>query len=395
METATRKNKKVDKREAFTEVFERQARRFSAFDLLGIGTSPSPLSLPEPMSTREGDGKEQVREIDVGNLAQDVTGQRIISLPSHVHRTDSLGPVHVTDNSNTVGRTETFYNKDRQSEGQSDTKQAEEQVLTQLGLNTGIDGEQTSSGIHYSSVDHSTDHQAEEYRTDDQICTESPDSRAQVLGPDRPVQVNGPDGLETLGSDPSEGRTVRPKYLGRTVRPSLGQTPLYLGQTLEQEIPSLLGSDGPSGALVSDQDAILLAPLQWRVWQLLQTVTDAQSTISYRQIAKQTKSTIEGVRKAIRIIQKEGGILTKEVVRTADEQGVRLIINPHAYFRRGTLNEAKGILKRGLHLGRTPPGPTQVHGTDGLGMYVCSNLNIRQTDVVKLLRIPPLEWKVR
>jgi hypothetical protein len=28
-------------------------------------------------------------------------------------------------------------------------------------------------------------------------------------------------------------------------------------------------------------------------------------------------------------------------------------------------------------------------------MYVCSNLNIRQTDVVKLLSIPPVEWKIR
>ena len=28
-------------------------------------------------------------------------------------------------------------------------------------------------------------------------------------------------------------------------------------------------------------------------------------------------------------------------------------------------------------------------------MYVCTNLNIKQTDVVKLLRIPPLDWKIR
>ena len=125
METATRKIKKVDKREAFTEVFERQARRFSAFDLLGIESSPSPHSSPEPVNTREGDGKEHVREIDVRNLAQDVTEQSIINLPSHVHKTERLGQVHGTGGRNTVRFTGADYKKDRQPESLIATKKLE------------------------------------------------------------------------------------------------------------------------------------------------------------------------------------------------------------------------------------------------------------------------------
>jgi hypothetical protein len=396
METATRKSKKVDKRETFTEVFERQSRRFSAFDLLGIEPSPSSLSSPKPMNSREGDSKELFKEIDVGNLELDVTDQSTTNLSSHLHETESLSQVHRTDSGSTFNK---FSDKDNNKEGQSNsqlvTQRSAGRGLNALGPNTDTYRERTGSAIHSSSVDHRPDHASEEHRTEGQSYIVRPNGQTLAFGVDSTVQHKGPDGPELLGSDPSEGHTVQAKRLGRRVRSNLGQTNHDLGQTIGLEVSSLLGIDGPSVALRPDKDAIILAPLQWQVWQLLQTVTDAQVTTSYRKIAKQIKSTIEGVRKAIRIIQKEGGFLTKEVVRTADEQGVRLTINPQARFRRGTLNEAKGILKRGLHLERTPPGPIPVHRTDGLGMYVCNNLNIRQTDVVKLLRIPPVEWKIR
>lgn len=395
METATRKGKKVDKREAFTEVFERQARRFSAFDLLGIEQSPSLPSSPKHPNSREGDSKDLLREIDVENIEPDVTEKRITNHPSHVHRTESTGQAHRTDSDNTIGGSDTELNKEAQSNRQPAIQRSSERDPNDLGLNSGAGGERTGSGTLRSSVEYTLNYPSHILGTDGQTYIQETDSETLVLRTDCTTQDKGLDGADPLGSDPSEGRTVRPKHFGRTVRSDLGQTPSDLGQTIGPKLPHTLGPDSLSVVLRHDQAAILLAPLQWQVWQLLQTVTDAQTITSYRRIAKQIKSTIEGVRKAMRIIQKEGGFLAKEIVRTADEQGVRVTINPHARFRRGTLNEAKGILKRGLHLERTPSGLTQVHGTDGPGMYVCTNKYIRQTDLAKLLRIPPLDWKIR
>jgi hypothetical protein len=130
------------------------------------------------------------------------------------------------------------------------------------------------------------------------------------------------------------------------------------------------------------------------VWLALKSAETVGRSISYRQIARETKSTINSVRKALRVIQKEGGIFAKETIRTADEQGFRVILNHNVTFRRGTLNEAKAILKRGLSLGQTPR-LVPVLGPDGLCMYVCNNINIRQTDIVQLLRLSPPEWKIR
>jgi hypothetical protein len=398
METATRKSKKVDKRETFAEVFERQARRFSAFDLLGI--EPAPLS-PSPSSPRnlnssEGESNHLVREIEVKNIEPDSTEQRTTTPPSQVHRTDGIVQAHRTDSGSSFETSNTKFDKAEQSTSQLDTQRLAGRDQKKVGPSTETDRKNTGRiNTQYSFVDDIATSKSEEYSPDGQTFTKRIDNPTQEHRTDGPSQEYRTDGMESLGSDPSEGLTVRPKNIGRTVRPDLGRTPYDLGRTPGIEVLASLGTDGPSVELGPDHDATLLAPLQWKVWQLLQTVTDGQATISYRKIAKQIKSTIEGVRKAIRIIQKEGGFLTKEVVRTADEQGVRLTINPHVRFRSGTLNEAKGILKRGLHLGRTSPGPTQVHGPDGPGMYVCTNLNIGQTDVVKLLRIPPLDWKIR
>src|SRR5262249_46153901 len=131
------------------------------------------------------------------------------------------------------------------------------------------------------------------------------------------------------------------------------------------------------------------------VWLALQKIDASRGLTTYRQIARETNSTIDGVRKAVRVIQKEGGIQMKETVRSAEEQGFRVSLNRDIAFRRGTLNEAKAILKRGLSLGQTPDGTGQILRPDGLRMYVCLNTNIKQTDIAQLLRIAPPEWKVR
>ena len=113
MEIATRKNKKVDKREAFTEVFERQARRFSAFDLLGIEPSPpSPSpSTPKNLNSREGESKSLVKAIEVENIEPDDSEQRTITCPSQVHRTGGIVQVHRTDRENSFEISDTELDK--------------------------------------------------------------------------------------------------------------------------------------------------------------------------------------------------------------------------------------------------------------------------------------------
>lgn len=224
-------------------------------------------------------------------------------------------------------------------------------------------------------------------------------NEAQLLGPDRPAQKlvihrktqkHRPDRpAEDLRLDRTvQGQTVRPKSLGQTVRPSLGRTPA-------QKIASELGPDRPVPAVPPAPTTVVLAPLQWKVWVALQEVEATGQLTSYRQLAKQVHSTIDGVRKAVRVLKKEGGVIAKETVRSVDEQGFRVALNRQIAFRPGTLSEAKGILKRGLNLGQTPDRPVPALGPDGLCMYVCKNIYIKQTDIAQLLRISPPEWDIR
>jgi hypothetical protein len=224
-------------------------------------------------------------------------------------------------------------------------------------------------------------------QSDGLVQEQGPGGLAQGLRPDGPTLGQTVDGLAL-------GQTVW-FSLGQTVWSSLGQTPSSLGQTGGPPRDSELRPDGLAQAPVKSLAGVLLAPLQWEVWRALQEAEATGQITSYRHIAQQTKSTIDGVRKAVRVLQKEGGILVKETVRTAEEQGFRVTLRHDLTFRRGTLNEAKAILKRGLALGQTVGGLAQALGPDGLRMYVCNNIYIRQTDIAQLLRIPPVEWKIR
>jgi len=215
------------------------------------------------------------------------------------------------------------------------------------------------------------------------------DSQSQSLRPDPQILTVRPEGLavdQTL--DSQQGQTADGLALGRRVWPRLGQTG---ANTLALS----LRPDRHAQELLPDQDLPLLAPLQWAVWGLLQEADTAGRTVSYRQLARETKSTIDGVRKAVGVLMKEGGILTKQTVRTAQEQGFRVIVNRSSRFRRGTVNEAKAILKRGLSLGQTPDRPGGTLRPDGLRMYVCRNTNLKQTDIGHLLRIPLPDWGIR
>ena len=182
--------------------------------------------------------------------------------------------------------------------------------------------------------------------------------------------------------------------LGPTVGPEQGLAPnrQSLGPTVGPSVTkNRLRTDGQSE--VSPQEgAILLAPLQWEVRQLLRGIAASQTIISVRQIANQLEASIEGVKKAIRILKKVG-ILQTTAVRTADVQGFRVDLKTTISVRKGTLNEARGIVKR---LGLTPNGRSQPLRTNPPRMYVCNkNTYIQATDITQLLEICPEEWKIR
>jgi hypothetical protein len=395
METSAKKSKKVDKKEAFAEVFEKQARRFSAFDLLGIESSP----LPSAQDSTSTGGRYDDEDVS-GSISRDFTAisfeKNNNTAPSLVHGTNSKAPGYGTLNyAETIAFDQGRAKRSQEGAANTIREETEKNVNDSL-VSTGIWREKgTNASVPSPSLKLGTDGKELVHRTNSYSYEQGLNGQIPVHTTDHLSQVKRPDGSETLGSDPSEGRTDCGQHLDQMVRSSYEQTQVNLGQTKEAKTSQELRLNSSSVALVPDHTAILLAPVQWQVWEVLQKFANTQPIISYRQIAKQTKSTIEGVRKAIRVIQKEGGIINKEVIRTAEEQGVKLTINPNIRFRTGSLNEAKGILKRGLNLGHTPTYQSQVHGTDGAGMYVCRNLNIRQTDLVKLLHIPPLEWKIR
>lgn len=198
------------------------------------------------------------------------------------------------------------------------------------------------------------------------------------------------ESLDTPAEQDAEGRS-----LGPTVGPEqgLGVGGKSLGPTVgPSDAKNRLRTEGRSEASPQQADAILLAPLQWEVRQLLEGVAASQSITSVRRMANQLGASIEGVKKAIRIL-KQVGILRTTAVRTADVQGFRVDLETKIPVRKGTLNEARGIVKR---LGLTPYRRSQALRTDPPRMYVCNkNTYIQGTDITELLRGCPKKWKIR
>ena len=203
----------------------------------------------------------------------------------------------------------------------------------------------------------------------------------------RPAEEEEPAAPE----DPApEGRS-----LGPTVSPKQGlaPNPKSLGPTVGPSIPEKsLGTDRQSEVVPQPGEGILLAPLQWEVRQVLEGVAASRAIISVRQIANQVGASIEGVKKAIRVL-KQVGILQTTAVRTADVQGFQVDLKTTIPVRKGTLNEARGIVKR---LGLTPNGRSQAFRTDPRRMYVCKkNTYIQGPDLTELLQVCPPSWKIR
>jgi hypothetical protein len=143
--------------------------------------------------------------------------------------------------------------------------------------------------------------------------------------------------------------------------------------------------------------SVPLAPLQWRVWQML--LDSEGRVVSYHWLASQVKGSIPGIRQAIRIIEREGGILSRPIIREKTQegavlQGFRVVLNQGMTFHPISAHEAHKLLQRkiGNHdisKGKIQP-PSDI--SDGLRMYVSKRI---QTYMSDLLRLCPPGWQIR
>lgn len=216
------------------------------------------------------------------------------------------------------------------------------------------------------------------------------------------------DRLRVHQTVPSEGTSDRLRV--RQTRPSEGTSdphisdPMIQGEYDDTSDSLIQGrtDTSPEYAVSSPaSQAIPLAPLQWRVWQALKGTEG--KVVSLKGLAAQVRGSIPGVRQAIQVIEREGGVLSRETVREKTEegailQGFRIALNHAISFQQVTSKEAHRVQKRGLihhHISDGliyPPGDI----SDRLRMYVCKrNTYIRAENLAELLRIAPAGWQIR
>ncbi|HEV8718014.1 MAG TPA: hypothetical protein VGX03_35010 [Candidatus Binatia bacterium] len=222
----------------------------------------------------------------------------------------------------------------------------------------------------------------------------SPNPKAAVQLFTRPLSES-----ESSPELPADGlperQTVDRKGRRQTVSHHYRQTP----PLLEPHEAALLPADGrPVVPVVEEMQPaqeIPLAPVQWAIWEALREAEAAGRVVSYRRLAHRANATIRGVRDALAVIEKEGGIRSKVTVRTPDEQGMRIALNPRKRFKPASLKETKGLLKRGSDYRQTVDRKSVDLPADGLRLSVCITDNIKQTDIADLLHVTPLPWKIR
>ncbi|MGE0822912.1 MAG: hypothetical protein AB7G75_27955 [Candidatus Binatia bacterium] len=209
-----------------------------------------------------------------------------------------------------------------------------------------------------------------------------------------------PEALPADRESQEENRqTVDRKHYRQTV--SQKTTKHYRQTGSEKDGPSAqaLPADGQTApettSLQQSLEAIPLAPVQWAIWEALRRADADDAVISYRKLAHAAGATIRGVRDALAVIEKEGGVRSKVTVRTVDEQGMRIIIDPAKPFKPASLKETKGIIKRGTNYRQTVNRKSAMLPADGLRLSVCITEFIKQTDIAELLRTFPASWNIR
>jgi hypothetical protein len=235
---------------------------------------------------------------------------------------------------------------------------------------------------------------------DDDSKYRSPNPKAATQLFSKPAEATQP--TDTLPADgrpvvlPADGRPVvlpADGHYRQTVdRKHYRQTGSENGL---QDFPSLPSDGRPVADKEPDGSPIPLAPVQWATWEALKEAESTGKLVSYRKLALEVSASIRGVRDALTVIEKEGGIRAKVTVRTPDEQGMRIALNTLKPFRPASLQETKGLLKRGNDYRQTVDRKSVVLPSDGRRLSVCITDYIRQTDVGELLRILPPAWNIR
>lgn len=216
------------------------------------------------------------------------------------------------------------------------------------------------------------------------------------------------------GSDISDGLTVH-----HTVRSDGTSDGLTVHQTVGSDVPSdptisdhLIqgGSDSTSHQFAHPKEdffpssegtkfttPVPLAPLQWRVWQVLRNAE--RKVVSYHGLASQVIGSIPGIRQAIRVIEREGGILSRCTVREKTQdgavlQGFRFVLNQSIVFHPISALESHKLQQRKVpnHVVANSLIQPRSDISDGLRMYVGNKIH---TYVPELLRLCPPDWQIR
>ena len=211
-----------------------------------------------------------------------------------------------------------------------------------------------------------------------------------------PVQLPADRETVALPADGLPRQTVDRQYYRQTVSTRYRQT----GSSEAAENVNSLPADRKTEVVVNldsnlSSPCIPLAPVQWAIWEVLREADAASQTVSYRKLALAVTASIRGVRDALAVIEKEGGILSRVTIRTPDEQGMRIEIDGLKQFRKASLKETKGLLKRDGDYRQTVYRQTGVLPADGLRLSVSITEYIKQTDVADLLLLFPPTWNVR
>jgi len=231
---------------------------------------------------------------------------------------------------------------------------------------------------------------------DSKYRSPNPNAATQLFA--KPAEVTQADTLPADGRPvdvPSDGvsrQTVDRQYHRQTGSARYRQT----GSEKPVQNLAALPADGRPVANKEPEDSLIpLAPIQWATWEALKEAESAGKLVSYRKLAQAVNASIRGVRDALAVIEKEGGIHAKTTVRTPDEQGMRIALNTLKPFRPASLKETKGLLKRGTDYRQTVDRQSIVLPSDGLRLSVSITDYIKQTDIAEILRILPPVWNIR
>lgn len=222
-------------------------------------------------------------------------------------------------------------------------------------------------------------------------------SKTESLSPVTDGQPLVADRLPLVDEPVADGQPLVDELVAESLSPVADGQPL-----VADRLPSVREPASVKKTIQdSEQNWIPLSPLQWQVWEVLLSADTEQRVVSYKEIAVIAKASIQGVRKAFGVLEKEAGILKRETVRERTVQGSRVTIDRTRPFRQVTLRDTQALIRRE---GATSSRPSVTSSRESatatsdrpLRMYVCKkNTYIQEEDLAALLRLSPHEWQIR